>query len=422
MIGEYLKGFRGLCVNAVMRLCGYTFADSYRGVFFLFMVLFTLSPAMAQEEEAEKQKKWSLQGYVKDMATFNFADDSTLIDNLVHNRLNFEWFPNDKITVHIGMRNRVFTGSLVKAFQPYYAEFVDTGNDYFDMSITWADRKNLVIHSVFDRAYIEWVSGSWEITAGRQRINWGTNVAWNPNDLFNAYSYFDFDYEERPGSDALRVVRYLGVASSIEVAATMADSVGAMVAAGMYRFNKGNYDIQFIGGIAKGDVALGGGWAGNLGNAGFKGEMTYFVPFTDRPGIEAAFAASTGIDYSFKNGMYVLGSYLYNSSGGTSLNSGGIFLFSNQTLSARSLIPFRHSALLMGSYQLHPLINSSLSLMSFPGSTALFINPGLTFSLTQGLDLSTIGQLFFMDKPGGTGTTKYGALAKLVYVRLKWGF
>ena len=36
---------------------------------------------------------------------------------------------------------------------------------------------------------------------GRQRINWGTTTIWNPNDIFNAYNFLDFDYEERPGMD-----------------------------------------------------------------------------------------------------------------------------------------------------------------------------------------------------------------------------
>ena len=45
---------------------------------------------------------------------------------------------------------------------------------------------------------------------GRQRINWGVNLAWNPNDLFNAYSLIDFDYQERPGSDAIRFQYYMG--------------------------------------------------------------------------------------------------------------------------------------------------------------------------------------------------------------------
>ena len=388
----------------------------------LLVILISSNYSFSQDsEEPEKEKKYSLQGYVKDMATFIFMEDSTLIENLVHNRLNFEWFPTDNFTLHVGMRNRVFTGGRVKA-DSIFAESIDTNNDYLNMSITWVDRDNLVIHSVFDRAYLEWIAGDWEITLGRQRINWGTNVAWNPNDLFNAYSFFDFDYEERPGSDALRVVRYLGVASSVETAVTIADSVEAMVTAGMFRFNKWNYDFQVIGGIAKGDVALGGGWAGNLKTAGFKGEFTYFIPFAERPGIDNAFAASAGIDYSFKNGVYVLGSYLFNSDGGKSLAPGQMFLFSNQQLSARSLIPFKHSALLMGTYQFHPLMNANLSAMTFPGSTAMFVNPGLTFSLTQSLDFSAIGQLFFMEIPTGPGTTKYGALAKMVYVRLKWGF
>ena len=60
--------------------------------------------------------------------------------------------------------------------------------------------------------------GNFRQGSDRQRINWGQTLVWNPNDIFNAYSYFDFDYIERPGSDAIRLQYYPDYSSAIEMA------------------------------------------------------------------------------------------------------------------------------------------------------------------------------------------------------------
>ncbi|MDH5400546.1 MAG: hypothetical protein OEX02_20505 [Cyclobacteriaceae bacterium] len=381
------------------------------------LALFLLVWSFLVHAQEVKERNWSLNGYVKDMVTVISLSDSILVDNLIHNRLNFRWYPSDKLTLFVEMRNRVFSGDLVKAI-PNYGEFIDTNNDFLDMSVLWVNNDNLVIHSVFDRAYVQWTSADWEIRFGRQRINWGTNVAWNPNDLFNAYSFFDFDYEERPGSDALRITKYMGFASSLELAAKFTDDIDKAVAALMYKVNKWNYDFQFIGGIMQGDVALGSGWAGNLGNASFKGELTWFSPFNNRPDAGDAFASSFSIDYSFKNSLYLLGSYLFNSEGYIKMPRGQSILLSSETLSARNLMPFKQSALIQLSFPLHPLINTGAALMAFPGDNSIFINPTLTFSLAESLDLGLFGQLFYGEKPGG----KYGAVTKAAFARVKWSF
>ena len=64
------------------------------------------------------------------------------------------------------------------------------------------------------------------------------NLAWNPNDIFNTYNLLDFDYEERPGSDAIRIQYYLGDFSKIEVAAKKGSSKDDHIVAAMYKFNK----------------------------------------------------------------------------------------------------------------------------------------------------------------------------------------
>lgn len=370
----------------------------------------------AQDDE---QPKLTMKGYLKDMASVNYLGDSSLFQNLIHNRLNFAWYANDKFTVYAEFRTRLLTGDLVRQI-PGYGKLIDSNNDYFDLSANVIDSRSAVLNTMADRLYVKWNHGNWEVKAGRQRINWGVNLAWNPNDLFNAFSFFDFDYEERPGSDALRINYYTGVASSVEVAAKVAEGMDHFVAAGMWRINKWNYDIQFLGGIAQGDLAIGTGWAGNLGKAGFKGEVTVFQKAIDTDvnfSYDNMMLAAISVDYSFPNSFYLNGSVMYNSQG--TYNQGfGLSFIGLRPTTVRDLSPYKWSSFIQSAYQISPLVYSSLAIIGYPGGDSFFINPGVTVSVKQNLDLDLIGQLFYGNDLNGD----FGSLIKAGYLRLKWSF
>ena len=371
----------------------------------------------------DSEKKLLLNGYIKDLVTFNFVEDNPLsddklfLDNLIHNRLNFKWYPNDNLTGFLEIRNRIFHGDLVKAI-PNYSSFVDVNNDFFDLSVNVVDRDNLLIHSMIDRLYVQWNKNDWELRAGRQRINWGTNLVWNPNDLFNAFSFFDFDYEERPGADAIRLQKYTGFASSVELAVKIADDMEDFVAAGMWKVNSGGYDVQFIGGVANENVALGLGWAGNIRTSGFKGEATYFQPFEVSLSDKRALLASLTWDYSFTNSLYIMWSGLYNSAGS---NEPGQFqsmsFTSTRRLTTKNLTNYKFSTIVQATYPIHPLLNAGLAVMLFPGDQAMFIFPTLSWSIVQNLDLDIFAQLFWDDPSGEIEST-----TRLFFTRLKWSF
>ena len=194
-------------------------------VFPAALCLLVVQLSYAQEEP----DKFTMRGYLKDMATFIDVGDSMLFQNQIHNRLNFAWYASDEFTVYAEIRTRILTGDLVRHV-PGYDRIIDSNNDYFDLSVNVINKRSILWNTMADRLYVQWNKGNWEIKVGRQRVNWGINLAWNPNDLFNAYSYFDFDYEERPGSDAIRISYYTGVASGIEVAVKMADDWEELVA------------------------------------------------------------------------------------------------------------------------------------------------------------------------------------------------
>lgn len=392
---------------------------------------------IAKAQDDYKEQKWAFKGYLKNMSTFSWSPylaDTMWYDNLTHNRLNLAWYPTNEISVYVEMRNRLFVGSSVSTI-PNYGELIDSNNDFFNLSYNVIDNEDVVLNMMFDRLYIQWVKNNWEVKLGRQRINWGVNLAWNPNDWFNAYSFFDFDYEERPGSDAVRVTYYTGVASSVEVAAKIADSHNEFVAAGMYKLNKYNYDIQLLGGIAQGDISLGTGWAGNLGLASLKGELTYFLPVIETtantntnilgeiiPGSErysSMFLGAISLDYSFANSLYLNGSVMYSSIGDYNANLFGSALGQQLgSFTVRDLSPYPWSTFIQSSYQFSPLLFGGAAVMFYPGTNNFFINPYLTYSLVQNLDIDLVGQIFFADNQNGS----YDAISKSAFVRVKWSF
>jgi hypothetical protein len=379
---------------------------------YLWISLLLLASGLwAQEAEAPKVK---VSGYLKDLRAAyisTFPGQDLVLDNFLHNRLNFRWFPDEHWTVAVEARTRFFYGQFV-ALTPGYAELIDY-NDYLDLSWTWANGDAVVGHSILDRAYVEYRRGKFEARLGRQRINWGITTVWNPNDIFNAFNFFDWDYEERPGSDALRLQYYTGYASRVELAIKVGETLDEAVIAGLWKFNRWNYDFQLLGGVANGDATLGLGWAGYLGSLGFKGEASYFHPYAANSPAENGISATLGWDYSLANGTYLQLGGLYNSLGATRYDGTNVLSFD---VSAKNLFPFRYSVIVQGAYPVSPLFNASFGVLYSPGPHATILLPGLTYSLQENLDLDLLGQLFLVD------TGRFESLANVLFLRVKWSF
>ncbi len=369
---------------------------------FILLSIFSLR-LFAQNTERD----WSLQGYVKDMVTVSTLEgmDSALFDNLIHNRLNFAWNPSDRFSANIELRTRIFTGDAVN-ITPNYSGLIDVNDDYFDLSVIPIDEEKIVMHSVLDRAYFSYKFEDWQVSIGRQRINWGINLAWNPNDIFNAYSFFDFDYEERPGSDAIRFQKFIGYAGGYELAIKITDNFEDLTAAGIYKWNKSEYDMQVLAGVMREQLVAGGGWAGNIKLIGFKGELTYLKDVNSN---RSDFLGSTSLDYAFANSLYLNMGMLYNSAS----NPNALFQQSSANLDIRSLSPFEWSVFSQVSYPVHPLLTAAVATLVFPGEEGVFINPTLTYSIISNLDFDAIGQVYL---------TNSSQSAYFLFARLKYSF
>ncbi len=384
--------------------------------FLIVAILFLLFMPGSQAQN----KELTLNGYVKDLfMLYNpeqrlpGTDKDLLTLNTVHNRLNLRWYASEKFTAVVEMRNRIMSGSMIKDF-PQYQDIIDVNKDFFDLSFVPAEGNGWFVHSVIDRAYLDWTEGKWQVTLGRQRINWGINLVWNPNDVFNTFSYFDFDYEERPGTDAVSLKYYTGQTSSAELVYKVADNTDEMALAGRYRFSKWNYDFQAIGGWVGPDLILGAGWAGDIRGGGFRGEITHYFPRESDS--EDATVASVSGDYTLPNSLYLHAGLLFNSHGKTGKADGLDPLF-NQDLSSKYLSFARYSLFGQVSYPVTPLLQADLSGIVNPSDGSFYLGPALTYSLHTDLEFMLTGQFFF-----GEDGSEFGNIGQLYYGRIRWSF
>ncbi len=346
------------------------------------------------EEEILSGSSFELRGYLSNMQSVMITDiDGKWInDNLFHNRLNFFWYAGNKLTTSIQFRNRFMYGQSI-VLNPAYAERIDNEDNFMDLSMNIFEGKSYFLNTSIDRLYIKYTEGNLVFTAGRQRINWGQTMVWNPNDVFNVQNYFDFDYPEKPGSDAIRFQYYPDYTSTAEIAAKL-DHNNKLTAAGFYRFNKWGYDLQVIGGIlSETDIFGGLGWSGDIKGAGFRGEASYFHPLDKASDTSGIFISSLSLDYTFKNSLYLQFESLY-SEQPEGYGVTGFYEYYQGTLDVKKMSFSEWNLFLQTSYPFTPLFNAGLSLMYFPDISGIYTGPSLEYSLTDDSEVSLISQIF----------------------------
>jgi hypothetical protein len=385
-------------------------------ILILFLLPFFTTKIFSQIDSTQKPKWLEFHGYVKDLQSVSFGGggDSLTSSNFIHNRLNFKFNISPKISGRLEIRNRIFYGEQVAQI-PDFGKIINQYPGYFNLSKLWVNDSNLVVQSVIDRMLLQYSTNNWNISIGRQRINWGINNIWNPNDIFNAYNFLDFDYEERPGNDAIRVQHFFKNFSTLEFAYKPGKEKDQTIAAGLYKFNKSGYDIQFLGGVFNTDIVAGAGWAGSIKDAGFKGEISYFHPkkeFTDSFGVVTA---STTVDYTFKYGWYGIFSFLFNSDPSTTFNTA--FKFVNFNITAKNLFPFRYSFYAGVTKSFTPITSMNVAVIYSPTNNTLILFPFFAWNAAKNLDLDLTIQSFF-----GKQETKYQSLGTTIFLRGRWSF
>ena len=363
---------------------------------------------------SQDNKSIELKGYVTTMQSVIFDSLSGPFqnENLLHNRLNFKGYINNNITFAAELRNRLFTGDMVR-YGATYSGIIGADQGFVDMSWNILDKQSFLLNSAIDRLWLDFNYKRIQVTIGRQRINWGQTFVWNPNDIFNAYSFFDFDYVERPGSDAVRIQVFPSASSAAELAIKV-DSDHDVTAAGLFRFNALGYDIQFLAGFVNSeDVVIGTGWSGAIGSISFRGEGSWFQPYEEFPNSLGDILLTAGFDKIFKNNSIAQIQFMYCNNPLELINLTGFY---SGNLSAKNLAFSEFSAFGQFTWAVNPLLNLSLSGMWFPDLDGFFAGPSMDYSLAENLDFSLIWQHFNSTIGGVPNKMNLG------FLRLKYSF
>jgi len=358
----------------------------------LIIFLTILNLSYAQGYAQEKPAFITLNGYLSTMqsAMFDSLSGPFVNENIIHNRLNFSGYVNNNITFAAEFRNRLYTGDMVKSV-PSYADMIATDQGWVDMSWNILNEQSFFLNTTIDRLWVDFNYGKIQVRAGRQRINWGQTLVWNPNDVFNTYSFFDFDYVERPGSDAIRLQYYPGYSSALEFA-VKADYDDNITASALYRFNKWGYDIQFLAGYVESeDFMAGAGWSGAIGSVAFRGEAAWFQPKKNSRDADATGICTFGFDKTFKNNSLAQAQLMFCNN---PADPAGFSEFYFGSLSAKELAFSKFTAFAQFSWPVTPLFNASLSAMWFPDLKGYYAGPSFDYSIAENVDISLYWQHF----------------------------
>ncbi|MBD3168306.1 MAG: hypothetical protein GF307_02405 [candidate division Zixibacteria bacterium] len=346
-------------------------------------------------------------------ASYFTSDENYEVMNIILTRQNFRWYPTTNFTFGLELKSRIYQGGSIYLLKQT-ANVSSLGASYFDWDKNWLEEDEVLINSTIDRAWLKVYFGDLQIDLGRQRIAWGTNLVWNPVDLFNPSNPMDFTNDEMPGTDAVRAQYYLGPNSKIETAVAPQKEEDETIAAGLLQINLWDYDWIFLGGRRYQETVFGFAWAGSILDGGFRGEFLYSKPRRYLNDSGGYLVASVSGDYTMKNSQYFHGALLYNERGTTD-DAGGF----RQLLAYMrgELTPARISLWGEIARDLTPLLRGDIAMIFNPYDNSWYLSPNFTYSLITDLDVTAMALIF-----GGDDGTEFGDTGNIYMMRFKYSF
>ncbi len=380
-------------------------------LFLFFTLLFIIKP-QAQDTSIATKSNTILRGFVTGLGYVRFSGNLKQSDltQLLHNRIILDAQFSKGFTLRLDLRNRIYHGNDVRSI-PSFPKMLRNTNEGFDLQKAWISSESLVAHTNIDRFCIDKEMGRWNLRLGRQRINWGLTTLWNPNDVFNSYNFLDFDYEERPGVDAIKVSYASIDLSEFDLAAAKL-SGNQYAFATRYFFNRKGYDIQFNLGTYRGRPSAGWGCAGGLGDQGFKCEIQYFFKEHDHPGV---LNAVVELDRILKKERFILFAFMYNSNGRVRAVNDPLEI--NFQATPEQMMPGRWNLSGMFSKKWTPLFSGSVSMVYAPGIDLLILLPRLSYSLTENIASDLLIQSFSLRY-----FNRFAAWQHIPFLRVKYNF
>ncbi len=286
---------------------------------------------------------------------------------------------------------------------------VDSGEDW-----TWAHR-------------IDRLAGTFELTdqteliVGRQVVSWASTLLLTPADPFTPFDPADPFREYRAGVDAVRLRRYLGPVSELDVVFRPTrdraeDRITALVRGST---SLRGWDVSAWGGVLYDRAAGAVGLVGAVGTWAVRGEAS----LRDVEG-DFAVRGTIGVDRRFlvaERDLYLVLEYQHE---GFGAGDGEIedLLQSDPLARGELQLLSRDSGAVQVSFQVHPLVSASwLTLVSVTDGSGL-VGPGIGWSVGSNSAL-TAGAFVGWGKEGLSGLkSEFGAVPAVGYASFSFFF
>ena len=125
----------------------------------------------------DKSPLFTAGGYLSSLQSLMFEDmdDDWVTDNLIHNRLNFRMYAGSNITLGLEVRNRIFTGDMVKTY-PDYALMMDSDRGWMDLTWNNIDRNSILFNTAIDRSVVRLCGKKFSVKNWQAKNKLGTNI------------------------------------------------------------------------------------------------------------------------------------------------------------------------------------------------------------------------------------------------------
>ncbi len=282
--------------------------------------------------------------------------------------------------------------------------------EHWDLTNYHIDETSSSLRTRIEQLNIKWSSGPYNIDIGRQPVSLGTSHFIGVLDVLAPFAPGDLDATYKPGIDAVRIRRGLGMTGEAEIIAVGAREWSDGAILGRYRSSFKSIALEFVGGRFRRRVFGGIGWEGEIKSTGIWGEMAFFERKENvekfRGGwSEAAFSGVAGIDVNLPSKFKIGGSFMFQDFG---------------VRDPRELIdiyedaPFQEGWVFLGSSaytvlslhrEMHPLVHCDLAGIINLIDNSTLCQPKITINTGDNTDLAFYGWVGTGRKPALKGIT-----------------
>lgn len=360
-------------------------------------ILIILILVLVSQPNLKAQPEFDFSGYAVNMPIYQPAKNLGIVN------LKDQYFDLTRLrlrpTLYIGNNSRF---NLEYEINSLYLS--ESGFGLFDLSsvstrrqlgkLNWkiVEEDHFIVNHFIDRLTFRQDFNFGNIEIGRQRISWGTGRIWNPTDLFNPINPANFAKIEKDGADAISTMIYLGNFTDLNIVYNPTNDFKNSNYGFRFRTNFAGYDVSVIGGYFDDRIVTGIDFAGNLFEAGVRGEG--ILSFNKDNSTDNFAKFILGVDYQFTSKLYAVLEYHFNGEG--KINTADYELL---RLINGEIINLSKNYLYSGiNYQLTPLLTIQLSDNVNLNDKSGYLGINGNYSVTEDFYLSGGAQVSYGNK------------------------